>query len=351
MSAERIDLKNLTLPELTETMLQMGEKAFRAKQLYGWMHRSMAAEYEQMSNLSIALKERLAAEYDHTVLKKARLQVSKLDGTRKYLFTLPDGNQIESVWMRYHHGNSVCISSQVGCRMGCSFCASTLGGLVRSLSAAEMLEQVYAMVRDTGERVSNIVIMGIGEPMDNYGNLLKFLHMITDENGLHISQRNITVSTCGLAEEGLSVTLALSLHAVTDEKRRQIMPVAKRYSIAELMEACDCYFAKTGRRISFEYSLIAGVNDTAEDAKGLAALALAHHAHVNLIPVNPVTERGYREPDRTAVEAFKKRLEAKQAAVTIRREMGRDIDSACGQLRRNEMLRDSQAADTGNRNI
>ena len=335
------DLKNLTLEELTDYLKSRGEKAFRAKQLYQWMHQKLATDVSEMSNLPAALREQLAEECSYTVLRQEQVQISKQDGTRKYLFALPDGNFIESVWMQYHHGNTVCISSQVGCRMGCSFCASTLGGLVHCLSAAEMLEQIYAVTRDTKERVSNIVVMGIGEPMDNYDNLVRFLRMISDENGLNISQRNLTVSTCGLtegikklADEGLSVTLALSLHAVTDEKRRQIMPVANRYSLAELMEACDIYFEKTGRRISFEYALIAGVNDTPEDAAGLAKLAAKRHCHVNLIPVNPVTERGYKEPDRGAVTAFQKKLEDLHVTATIRREMGRDIDGACGQLRR-----------------
>ena len=340
----KTDLKNPTLEELTALLTERGEKAFRARQVYQWMHQKLVTDVAQMSNLPAVLRETLANEYTLTVLRQEQVQISKQDGTRKYLFALPDGNYIESVWMQYHHGNSVCISSQVGCRMGCSFCASTLGGLVRSLSAAEMLEQIYAITRDTQERISNIVVMGIGEPMDNYDNIVRFLRMISDENGLNISQRNLTVSTCGLvegirrlAEEGLSVTLALSLHAVTDEKRRQIMPVANRYSLAELMEACDLYFAKTGRRISFEYALIGGVNDTAEDAAGLARLAAARHCHVNLIPVNPVTERGYKEPDRSAVVAFRKRLEDLHVTATIRREMGRDIDGACGQLRRKTM--------------
>ena len=242
---------------------------------------------------------------------------------------------------KYHHGNSVCISSQVGCRMGCSFCASTLDGLERNLTASEMLGQIYKVSNLTGERVSNIVVMGSGEPMDNYDNVVRFVRMVSDENGLNISQRNITVSTCGLvpmmkklADEKLQITLALSLHAVTDEKRREIMPVAKSYTISQLMDACSYYFDKTGRRITFEYSLIRGVNDTEEDAEGLIKLAGGVGAHVNLIPVNPVTERGYKESTREAVMAFKNKLEKKRINVTIRREMGRDIDGACGQLRR-----------------
>lgn len=339
----RIDLKDMTVPELASYLAGIGEKAFRAKQLYEWMHEKLVTDFDEMSNLSQQLRKRLKEEtvicHHETVL----VQTSAQDGTQKYLFRLADGNCIESVWMKYRHGNSVCISSQVGCRQGCAFCASTLGGLVRSLTAAEMLEQVYEIIRRTGERVSNIVVMGIGEPLDNYDALVRFLRMISDEKGQNISQRSLTVSTCGLvpemkrlAGEGLSVTLALSLHAVNDEKRRKIMPVARRYPIRELMEACDVYFQRTGRRISFEYALIAGVNDAPEDAEALGRLARPRGCHINLIPVNPVTERGLKEPDRRAVEAFRDRLVALGVNATIRRELGRDIDGACGQLRRKE---------------
>ncbi len=270
-----------------------------------------------------------------------QMQESKLDGTRKYLFALPDDNLVESVWMRYKHGNAVCISSQVGCRMGCRFCASTLDGLERNLLPSEMLEQIYAITRQTGERVSNVVVMGTGEPMDNFDNLLQFIMLLTDENGLHISQRNITVSTCGivprmyqLADRQLQITLALSLHAATDEKRRELMPVANRYSLQELMEACKYYFEKTGRRITFEYSLVKDVNDTNEDVIQLTKLIKGLNCHVNLIPVNPIRERDYVQSERHAVESFKNKLEKNGINVTIRREMGRDIDGACGQLRR-----------------
>lgn len=335
------DIKSLTLKELKKEMELLSEKSFRAKQIYEWMHKKLALRFEDMSNLSRELREKLQSNYSFPVLEMIQMQESAEDGTRKYLFLLPDGNTVETVWMKYHHGNSVCISSQVGCRMGCKFCASTLDGLERSLEASEMLEQIYQVTRHTGERVSNIVVMGTGEPLDNYDNLLKFLTMITDENGLHISQRNITVSTCGLvpkmrelAEEKLQITLALSLHATTDEKRREIMPIANKYSIRELMEACQYYFEKTGRRITFEYSLIGGVNDSVEEANALAALARPLHSHINLIPVNPVAERGFTQSSKAAIQAFKNKLEKKQITVTIRREMGRDIDGACGQLRR-----------------
>lgn len=337
------DIKSFALEELKEEIRTLGEKEFRATQLYGWMHKKLAGSYEEMTNLPQAFRERLRQEYYFATLHMVREQVSGQDGTRKYLFQLADGNLIETVLMKYHHGNSVCISSQVGCRMGCRFCASTLDGLERSLTASEMLEQIYEVTRRIGERVSNVVVMGMGEPLDNYDNLLKFLKMVSDGNGLNISQRNLTVSTCGLAQgirmladEKLQITLALSLHAVTDEKRRTIMPVANRYSIAELMEACAYYFDRTGRRITFEYSLIGGVNDSEEEAYALAGLAAPLHAHVNLIPVNPIKERKYQASGHTSVENFKNRLEKRQINVTIRREMGRDIDGACGQLRRRQ---------------
>lgn len=341
---EKKDLKSFSLEELTQEILSLGEKAFRAKQLYEWMHVKLAAGLEEMTNIPKALKEKLAENYQYTSLKIEDVQISKLDGTRKYLFQLSDGNFVESVWMQYKHGNSVCISSQVGCRMGCKFCASTLDGLERNLLPSEMLDQIYAITRHTGERVSNVVVMGTGEPMDNFDNLLQFIKLLTDENGLHISQRNITVSTCGivprmreLADRQLQITLALSLHAATDEKRKELMPIANRYSIQELMDACAYYFEKTGRRLTFEYSLVQGVNDRDEDAKNLAALIGHLNCHVNLIPVNPVVERGFSEPDHTAVLAFQNKLEKKSINVTIRREMGRDIDGACGQLRRRHM--------------
>ena len=340
----RDDIESLTLEQLKERMVRMGEKPFRAVQLYGWMHRKLAGSYEEMKNLPASLRAVLAEEEPLVVLEKKREQVSGIDGTKKFLFALPDQNLVESVWMRYQHGNSVCISSQVGCRMGCRFCASTLGGLERNLAPSEMLDQIYRIQALTGERVSNVVVMGSGEPLDNYDSLVTFLHMLTDENGLHISQRNVTVSTCGivprmydLAEENLQITLALSLHATTDEKRKELMPIAQKYSIGELMEACAHYFRRTGRRITFEYSLVRGVNDTPKDAQELAALAAPLSCHVNLIPVNPVRERGFVQSERRAIDAFKNKLEKNGINVTIRREMGRDIDGACGQLRRRHL--------------
>ncbi|MCM1025450.1 MAG: 23S rRNA (adenine(2503)-C(2))-methyltransferase RlmN [Roseburia sp.] len=339
--SEKKDIRSMTLPELTAELGRLGEKPFRARQMYRWMHGKLAGGFGEMTDLPKALREKCEESYEFTALEAVEVQESRLDGTKKFLFRLGDGNLVESVWMRYRHGNSVCISSQAGCRMGCTFCASTLDGLARNLLPAEMLGQVYEIQRITGERVSNVVVMGTGEPLDNYENLLTFLRMLTDENGLHISQRNVTVSTCGiapgirrLAEEGLQITLALSLHAATDEKRQRLMPIAKRYSIRELTEACADYFRKTGRRITFEYSLIGGINDTDEDAAKLAALAGPLHCHVNLIPVNPVRERNYVQSEAARIRAFQKRLERKGINVTVRREMGRDIDGACGQLRR-----------------
>lgn len=338
---EKTDIKSMNLAELKIYMEELGEKSFRAKQVYQWLHEKQVSSFEEMTNLSKALIEKLNQNCFLVSLKKEAVQISKIDGTRKYLFLLADGNVIESVLMKYKHGNSVCISSQVGCRMGCRFCASTLDGLVRGLTPSEMIDQIYQIGKDIGERISNVVVMGTGEPMDNFDNLLKFIELLTDENGLHISQRNLTVSTCGivpkmreLAERKLQITLALSLHASTQEKRLELMPVANKYELHEVIEACRYYFEQTGRRVSFEYSLVAGVNDTEADAEQLAKLIRGMNCHVNLIPVNPIKERSYVQPDRGAVWSFQERLEKKGINVTVRREMGRDIDGACGQLRR-----------------
>ncbi len=346
---QKTDVKSLTLSELKKELESKGEKGFRAKQMYEWMHVKLARDFEEMTNLSKDFREKCKEWYTYTALTPVKIQESKIDGTRKYLFALGDGNVVESVWMKYKHGNSVCISSQVGCRMGCRFCASTLDGLERNLTPAEMLDQIYAITLHTGERVSNVVVMGTGEPMDNYENLLTFLKLLTDENGLNISQRNITVSTCGivpkmreLAEEHLQITLALSLHATTDEKRRKLMPIANKYSIWELMDACGYYFEKTGRRITFEYSLVGGVNDTDEDAEELIGLAKPLCCHINLIPVNPIKERDYVQSDAERIQRFKNKLEKNRINATVRREMGRDIDGACGQLRRSYMQKDKQ---------
>lgn len=335
------DIKSLSLPELTAEIEALGEKPFRAKQLYEWMHVKLVRGYDEMTNIPKSLKSKLEENFTYTALEEAAVQTSKLDGTKKFLFKLNDGNMVESVLMRYHHGNSVCISSQAGCRMGCKFCASTLGGLARNLTASEMLDQIYAISHSINERVSNAVVMGTGEPLDNYDSLVRFIRLLTDEHGLNISQRNITVSTCGLvenmrrlADEKLQITLALSLHGATQEKRRMLMPIAERYPIDEVVEACRYYFGQTGRRITFEYSLVGGVNDSREDAEQLCELVRGLNCHVNLIPVNPIVERDFVQSGKKEILAFKERLERKGIAVTVRREMGRDIDGACGQLRR-----------------
>lgn len=344
---EKRDIKSMNLPELTEFVKELGEKPFRAKQLYQWMHVKLAPSLDDMTNLSKDFRERLKENAYYTSLETVEMFESGIDGTRKYLFGLGDGNIIESVLMRYKHGNSVCISSQVGCRMGCRFCASTLDGLERNLTAGEMLDQIYRIQMSTGERVSNVVVMGSGEPMDNYDNLIRFIRLLSDENGLNISQRNITVSTCGivpgikkLCEEGLSITLALSLHAPNDEVRKTLMPVANKYSLSEVLPACKEYFEKTGRRLTFEYSLVQGVNDNLEEAKKLAALLKDMHGHVNLIPVNPIKERDYKQSNKEAIEEFKSYLEKKGINVTVRREMGRDIGGACGQLRKSYLKKE-----------
>lgn len=338
---EQIEIKSLSLAQLKNIVTEMGEKAFRAKQIYEWLHQKQAESFDEMSNLSAALREKLKECCVLTTLKMLEVQTSKIDGTQKYLFALPDGNVVESVLMKYKHGNSVCISSQVGCKMGCRFCASTIGGWTRNLLPSEMLEQIYRIQKLSGERVSNVVVMGTGEPLDNYDNLLQFIRLLTDENGLHISQRNVTVSTCGivpkmyeLAEENLQITLAISLHASNQAKRAELMPIANKYSINEVLEACRNYFEKTGRRLTFEYSLVGGKNDTKEDAEELAHLIKGLNCHVNLIPVNPIKERDYVQSDKKVIENFKNKLEKYQINVTIRREMGRDIDGACGQLRK-----------------
>ena len=338
---DKIDIKSLTKEELEQELTQYNQPKFRVGQIYQWMHVKLAAGFDEMTNLPKNFRDELKDKYEYTSLKVERVQESAIDGTQKFLFALKDGNLVESVFMRYKHGNSVCISSQVGCKMGCRFCASTLDGWERNLTSSEMLDQIYAISRITGERVSNVVVMGTGEPLDNYDNLVKFIHILTDEFGLNISQRNITVSTCGLvpmmkklADEKMQITLALSLHATTDEKRRKLMPIAEKYSISELIPACVYYFEKTGRRITFEYSLVGGVNDTEEDAKELTRIAAPLNCHINLIPVNPIKERDYVRSGHKEIETFKNKLEKNKINVTIRREMGRDIDGACGQLRK-----------------
>ncbi len=346
------DICSYTYEELAEEMKAAGEKAFRARQIYQWLHVKLADSFDEMTNLSKVLREKLDRKYEIARMDLVERQISKADPTEKFLFELEDGNMVESVLMKYDYGNSVCISSQAGCRMGCAFCASTIGGLKRNLKASEMLRQIYKIQKTTGERVSNIVVMGTGEPLDNYDNFVRFIRMISAPEGLNISQRNITASTCGivpgilrLAEEGFQITLALSLHAGTQEKRKSLMPVANRYELSEVLAACDTYFEKTGRRITFEYSLVKDVNDTDQDAADLIRIAGHRNCHINLIPVNPVRERSYVRPSRQNALKFQNKLEKNGINVTIRRERGSDIDGACGQLRRRYAAAGKEKAD------
>ena len=335
-----IDLKDFEYDELIQYLISIGEKKFRAEQIFSWLHKGVTS-YDEMTNLSKATREKLEKETYVSTLKIREKYVSKIDGTVKYLFELPDGNCIESVVMRYHHGLTICISSQVGCRMGCRFCASTIGGLYRSLTAGEILNQVIFAQKDMGERISNIVMMGIGEPLDNFDNVIKFLHNVNHEKGLNIGYRHISLSTCGvvpmiyrLADEKLPITLTISLHAPNDKIRDTIMPVNHKYKIAELLEACRYYIDKTGRRMSFEYSLIHGVNDSMENAAELAKLVKDLHSHINLIPVNKVEERSFEKGSKADIRAFQEKLTAMSINATVRRELGSDISASCGQLRK-----------------
>ncbi|MCF0135017.1 MAG: 23S rRNA (adenine(2503)-C(2))-methyltransferase RlmN [Lachnospiraceae bacterium] len=341
------DPKSLSRLQWREAMAEMGEKPFRGDILFQWLHQRHAISYDEMTDLPKGLRASLAENMPLAMPVVQACQRSS-DGTVKYLVRLGDDRRVECVLMKYKFGYSLCISSQAGCRMGCRFCASTLDGLVRSLTASEMLAQIYEIQRITGERISNIVMMGSGEPLDNYEQAVRFIRLVSDEKGLHISQRNITLSTCGLvpkirqlAEEKLAVTLAISLHASTDEKRRDLMPVAKKYSIQEILDACREYFEKTGRRISFEYALAAGQNDFSEDAERLAGLLKGFPCHVNLIPVNPVRERNFDRSAHKVVQAFQNKLENCGINGTIRREMGSDINGACGQLRKSYLDKNS----------
>lgn len=335
-----IDLKDFEYDELIAYLKELGEPKFRAEQIFTWLHKGVCS-YDEMTNLSKATRQKLSEKTYVSTLKIRLKLVSKLDGTIKYLFELPDGNCIESVVMRYHHGLTICISSQIGCRMGCRFCASTIGGLYRSLTPGEIINQVIFAQKDIGERISNIVIMGIGEPMDNYDNILKFLHNVNHEKGLNIGYRHITLSSCGvvpglmkLVDEQLPITLTISLHAPNDAIRDEIMPVNHKWKIKEIMEACRYYVNKTGRRISFEYSLIHGVNDSADNARELARLVRPLHGHVNLIPVNKVEERDYRKGSAEEIRSFRDLLEDLGINATVRRELGGDINASCGQLRK-----------------
>ena len=336
-----MDIRSCNEEEMMALALELGEKAFRGKQLFEWVHGKQVQSFEDMTNLSGNFRERLKEKYLISGMTIVEKQVSRKKDTAKYLFALADGNVIESVWMKYKHGNSVCISSQVGCRMGCTFCASTLTGLTRHLTAGEMLSQIYEIQRETGERVSNVIVMGMGEPLDNYDNLVKFVRLLSHEKGICISKRNITVSNCGLVDkiydlmkEHLQITLAISLHAPNDEIRKKTMPVANRYSMDEIFKVCHEYFKETGRRITFEYSMIKGVNDREKHALELVKRCHGLNCHINLIPLNEVKERDCLRSADEDIARFRIILEKNRINVTIRREMGSDIDAACGQLRK-----------------
>ncbi len=333
-------LRSLLLPELTALMGELGQPAFRARQLYAWLHKP-ARTYEEMTNLPRALRQTLAERYPLTPPEIVRKQVSRLDGTVKYLWRLSDGSCVETVLMRYSYGNTVCVSSEVGCPMGCVFCASTLGGLVRRLEPQEILDQVLFTQLDQGEPVSHVVLMGIGEPLDNFENVLRFLALVNSPEGMGLSMRHISLSTCGLvpkidalAEKKLQLTLSVSLHAPTDEIRSRIMPVNRVYPLEQLMGACRRYFSATNRRISFEYAMIRGINDSPDQARQLLALLKGLPAHVNLIPLNRVAESPLVPSTRPAVAAFQELLESGGVPATVRRTLGGDIDASCGQLRR-----------------
>ena len=347
----KIDLLSLLPEELEEYIVSLGEPKYRAKQLFTQMHRGIAPA--QMTNISKTTKQKLEESSYYYLPTIRRKLVSAIDGTVKYLFGLSDGNCVESVVMRYNHGNTICVSSQVGCRMGCAFCASTIGGRVRDLNASEILTQVLAAQLDIGERISNIVMMGIGEPLDNYDNVIRFLKLVGREDGMNIGYRHISLSTCGvvekidaLAREDLPITLSISLHASDDATRSSIMPINKKWNISALLDACKRYYAATGRRISFEYTLISGKNDSPEAALTLAqllnrSLRPRSHGdsfpiHVNLIPVNPVDETQFSASDKQAVSKFAAVLERNGIRATVRRKLGADINASCGQLRREE---------------
>lgn len=350
---QRADIRSMTLCELREAFAAMGEKAFRAGQVFDWLHKKGAVSFEAMTNLSKPLQTKLAGFSYIADAQIEKKQVSSLDGTVKYLFRLHDGAFVEAVLMRYKHGLSVCISSQVGCKMGCAFCATGLGGFERNLTASEMLAQITAAQADAGERISHVVMMGMGEPLDNYAQVLRFLELATCEKGMNLSARHLSLSTCGvvdkiydLMERGLQITLSISLHAPNDTIRNRIMPVNRRWNVQELLAACAAYAEKTGRRVSYEYAMIDGVNDSEDCARELAQKLKGTLCHVNLIPVNPVKENGFRRSGREQLQRFADRLESSNITVTVRRTLGADIDASCGQLRRKRIEKASE--DNGN---
>ncbi len=344
----KTDIKSLSLSELKAEMEKIGEKAFKAKQIYSWLHKRGAESFDEMTDISKKLRENLENSYDIYNCTIEKKLVSMYDSTVKYLFRLHDGELIESVVMKYKYGYTICVSSQVGCKMGCKFCASGIAGFVRNLSVSEILSQIYTAQRDLGIRISHIVMMGVGEPLDNFDNVIKFLSMISDENGLNIGMRNISLSTCGvvtgiyrLLEKKLQLTLSVSLHAPNDEIRSRTMPVNDRWNINELLKACKDYIKETSRRISFEYAMIDGVNDSDECARELASKLKGMLCHVNLIPVNSVKEKSYKKSNDNRIASFIRILESKGINVTVRRTLGSDINASCGQLRRGENNRDN----------
>lgn len=341
MIMNKIDILNLSYKELENALSPYKVQSFRCAQIFSWLHEKCVQSFDEMTNIPKDLRNSLKEDFAISTLEIYQVLKSKEDGTKKYAFKLSDGNIIESVYMKYEHGDSVCISSQVGCRMGCKFCASTIDGLERNLTAAEMLAQVYMIGRDNGSKISNVVIMGSGEPLDNYDNVVSFVRLINEPKGYNMSQRNITISTCGivpeilrLANEDLSITLAISLHAPNDELRSKTMPIANKYSIDEILAACKTYFDKTGRRITFEYAVIKDLNDSKDTIIELADILKGYNCHVNLISVNPIKERNFEKVSNLSLNDIKNLLENRSINATIRRRLGSDIDSACGQLRR-----------------
>ncbi len=339
-----MNILSMTIDELSRACKEKSIQGCRAKQVYEWLHKHLAASYDEMTNLPKSLREELKEKLPIIGCSVVRKQVSS-DGTVKLLFAISDGDCVESVLMQYEHGYTICVSSQVGCKMGCAFCASPLGGFKRSLSAGEILSQVYMAQREIGERISHIVLMGMGEPMDNFDNVMRFITLVTDEKGLNLSMRNISLSTCGvvpkiqdLLDKHLQLTLSISLHAPNNEIRNTIMPVNKRYHIEQLLDMCRKYTVETSRRISFEYAMLSGINDSDECARELASRLKGMLCHVNLIPVNEVAESPFKPSRRVA--AFQKRLEGHGVTATVRRSLGGDIDASCGQLRRKEMQKE-----------
>lgn len=338
---DKLDIKSLTKSELSDELKKLGFPSFRTDQIYDWLHIKFADSFDEMTNLSKDMRKLLSEHFEIKTVKIAKKLVSKIDSTRKYLFELNDGEYIESVLMKYKYGYSICVSTQVGCKMGCKFCASTLNGCVRSLEASEILSQLYVASKDISERVSHIVLMGMGEPLDNYDNVMRFIELVTNDDGVNISARNITLSTCGivpkikqLASENLPITLSVSLHAPNDVLRSKTMPVNNKWGIDELLAACREYAEKTSRRVSFEYAMIKGVNDSAECALELANRLNGMLAHVNLIPINNVEENSFNKSDNSTIKEFADILTKKHIAVTVRRTLGADINASCGQLRR-----------------